>query len=173
MQQILKHLILIIIALMIVILIQAILVTGFVVKDNRMSPNLNKGDRIIVNKIKSTFNLLDNNDIIMYRNGSHIEIGRIIGKSGQSIAYKNATLYRDDRKINESYIKGQQIESLSLRHIKQSEGDIVPPNMYFVLNDQRADKHDSRTYGLVQSKDIIGDVSLRFYPMKKFTVDFN
>ncbi|PTL05649.1 S26 family signal peptidase, partial [Staphylococcus gallinarum] len=47
MQRILKHLILIIIAIMIVILIQALLVTGIVVKDNRMSPNLNKGDRII------------------------------------------------------------------------------------------------------------------------------
>lgn len=173
MQRILKHLILIIIAIMIVILIQALLVTGFVVKDDRMSPNLNKGDRIIVNKIKSTFNLLENNDIIMYRNGNHIEISRIIGKPGQSIAYKNETLYRDNRKVNESYSKGQQIESLSLRHIKHSEGDIVPPNAYFVLNDQRTDKQDSRTYGLISSKDIIGNVSLRFYPFNKFTVDFN
>ncbi|MCG7339418.1 signal peptidase I [Staphylococcus sp. ACRSN] len=173
MQRILKHLILIIIAIMIVLLIQALLITGVVVKNNQMAPNLDKNDRVIVNKIKGTFNLLDNNDIIMYRNGKNIEISRIIGKPGQSINYKNGTLYRDDRKVNESYINKNHIQSLSLRNIKKSEGDIVPPNAYFVLNDQRSNKKDSRTYGFIQNKDIIGNVSLRFYPFNKFAVDFN
>lgn len=169
---VLKHLIFIIFAIIIVLLLQALVITGAVIKDNRMAPTLKQDDRIIVNKIKTTFNLLDNNDIIMYREGDNFHFGRIIGKPGQSIAYKDRTLYRDDKPVNEHYAD-DSINNLSLRDVKQSEGDIVPPDMYFVLNDNRDDKQDSRTAGLIQKEQIIGDVSLRYYPFEKFTVNFN
>lgn len=137
-----------------------------------MAPNLKQGDRVIVNKIKTTFNFLDNNDIIMYRNGKEIQFSRIIGKPGQSISFKNGSLYRDDRKVNEPYTK-KSINNLSLRNLKDSESDIIPPNAYFVLNDNRENKNDSRTLGFVHQKDIIGNTSLRYYPFENFTVTFN
>ncbi|MDG0843225.1 signal peptidase I [Staphylococcus equorum] len=172
MRFILKHLISIIFAIIIVLLIQAFVITGAVIKDDWMAPNLKQDDRIIVNKIKTTFNLLDNNDIIMYREGDEIQFSRIIGKPGQSIAYKNETLYRDDRAVDEPYASNS-INDLSLRNIKQSEGDIIPPNAYFVLNDNRENKQDSRMTGFIQKEDIIGNVSLRYFPFEKFTVNFN
>lgn len=172
MRFILKHLISIIFAIIIVLLIQAFVITGAVIKDDRMAPNLKQDDRIIVNKIKTTFNLLVNNDIIMYREGDEIQFSRIIGKPGQSIAYKDGKLYRDDRPVDEPYASNS-INDLSLRNIKQSEGDIIPPNAYFVLNDNRKNKQDSRTTGFIQKEEIIGDVSLRYFPFEKFTVNFN
>ncbi|KRG09017.1 signal peptidase I [Staphylococcus sp. NAM3COL9] len=172
MRFILKHLISIIFAIIIVLLIQAFVITGAVINDDKMAPNLKQNDRIIVNKIKTTFNLLDNNDIIMYREGDKIKFSRIIGKPGQSIAYKNATLYRDDRAVDEPYASNS-INDLSLRNIKHSEGDIIPPNAYFVLNDHRENKQDSRTTGFIQKEDIIGNVSLRYFPFEKFAVNFN
>ncbi|PHK49876.1 signal peptidase I [Staphylococcus edaphicus] len=172
MRKILKHLISIIFAIIIVLLIQAFVVTGSVVKDDAMSPNLKQDDRIIVNKIKTIFNFLDNNDMIMYRNGDDIQFSRIIGKPGQSIEYKHGSLYRDDHEIDETYTNNT-IENLSLRNIKDSEGDIIPPNAYFVLNDHRSNKQDSRTLGYIKKEDIIGNVSLRYYPFEKFAVNFN
>lgn len=172
MRFILKHLISIIFALIIVLLIQAFVLTGSVIKDDEMAPNLKQGDRVIVNKIKTTFNFLDNNDIIMYRNGKEIQFSRIIGKPGQSISFKDGSLYRDDREVNEPYTNNS-INNLSLRNIKDSESDIIPPNAYFVLNDNRDNKNDSRTLGFVHEKDIIGNTSLRYYPFEKFTVTFN
>ncbi|MDN5695829.1 MAG: signal peptidase I, partial [Staphylococcus equorum] len=65
------------------------------------------------------------------------------------------------------------INDLSLRNIQQSEGDIIPPNAYFVLNDNRENKQDSRTTGFIQKEDIIGNVSLRYFPFEKFTVNFD
>ncbi|RIM81663.1 S26 family signal peptidase, partial [Staphylococcus xylosus] len=44
MRKLLKHLISIIFALIIVLLIQAFVLTGSVIKDNKMAPNLNQGD---------------------------------------------------------------------------------------------------------------------------------
>ncbi|MGI2315575.1 S26 family signal peptidase, partial [Staphylococcus cohnii] len=66
MGKIVKHLISIIFAIIIVILIQTFIVTGAVIQDKRMTPTLKQNDRVIVNKIKTTFNMLKLNDIIMY-----------------------------------------------------------------------------------------------------------
>jgi len=170
--KIVKHLISIIFAIIIVILIQAFVITGAVIQDKSMNPTLKQDDRVIVNKIKTTFNLLNNNDIIMYRKGNDTNFGRIIGKPGQSIAFKQGQLYRDDRQVEESYTD-TRIDELSLRNIKGSEGDIIPPDVYFVLNDNRNNKHDSRTIGFVRQEEIIGDISLRYYPFDRFTANFN
>ena len=42
----------------------------------------------------------------------------------------------------------------------------------FVLNDNNNKHSDSRTYGLIDKKDIIGDVSLKYYPFKEFNYQF-
>lgn len=171
MGKIVKHLISIIFAIIIVILIQTFIVTGAVIQDKSMTPTLKQNDRVIVNKIKTTFNMLKLNDIIMYHKGDDVYIGRIIGKPGQSITFKNNQLYRDDRQVDERYTESS-IDDFSLRNIKGSEGDVIPPDEYFVLNDNREIKNDSRTEGFVRQEDIIGDVSLRYYPLSNFTVNF-
>ena len=52
-------------AIIIVLFIQSFIIIGAVIPDQSMSPTLNKDDRVIVNKIKVTFDLLDHGDIII------------------------------------------------------------------------------------------------------------
>ena len=108
----------------------------------------------------------------MYRHNGVIHFSRIVGKPGESVEIKNHHLYRDDRRVNEQYAKNRQIKNIALRNIKDSDGDIVPPGSYFVLNDNDDNKSDSRRYGLIDKQDIIGDVSLKYYPFKEFAYDF-
>lgn len=172
MRKMINHLISIIFAIIIVLLLQAFVITGTVMHNSSMSPMLKNGDRLIVNKITTTFNLLKNNDIIMYHHNGRTYVARVIGKPGQSITFKNGKLLRDDRQLEEPYVQGNSIHNLALRQIKGSESDIVPTNNYFVLNDYRQNQQDSRNFGYINKKDIIGEVSLRYYPFKKFTLDF-
>ena len=67
-------------------------IVGHVIPNNDMSPTHNKGDRVIVNKIKVTFNQLNNGDIITYRRGNEIYTSRIIAKPGQSMAFRQGTI---------------------------------------------------------------------------------
>ena len=85
--------------------IQTFIIRGAVVQDQSMAPTLNEGDRLIVNKIKVTFNLLDTGDIVMYKDNGRIHFSRIIGKPGQSIEIRNNKLYRDDRVVQDKYAK--------------------------------------------------------------------
>ena len=59
-------------ACLFVMFIQMFLVKSAVVQTDDMSPTLNKGDRVIINKIKVTFNMLKDGDIIMYRHNNQL-----------------------------------------------------------------------------------------------------
>lgn len=172
MQRTIKYLISLIFAIIIVLFVQTFIIVGAVVTNQSMSPILNKDDRVIVNKIKVTFDLLEDGDIILYRHNGKVRLSRIVGKPGESIEIKNNNLYRDDRQINQQYAKHRQMENIALRNIKGSDGDTVPPGAYFVLNDNNHNKSDSRRYGLINKRDIIGDVSLKYYPFREFAYKF-
>ncbi|MGX0400130.1 signal peptidase I [Staphylococcus pasteuri] len=172
MKTVIKYLISLIFAIIIVMFIQTFIIRGAVVQDQSMAPTLNEGDRLIVNKIKVTFNLLDTGDIVMYKDNGRIHFIRIIGKPGQSIEIRNNKLYRDDRVVQDKYAKNRDLNNVSLRNMKHSDGDIISPKHYFVLNDNDSVKSDSRRYGLIDKSNIIGDVSVKYYPFDAFTTDF-
>lgn len=172
-RRIIKLLVTIILAILFVLFIQTFIIRGGIVPNNEMTSTLNKGDRVIVNKIKVTFNLLNDGDIIMYRQNNDLHFSRIIGKPGESVEVRDGKLYRDDRQVDKNYAKNRDINNFALRDIDEADGDIIPPNSYFVLNDNGNNKSDSRTYGLIDEKDIVGDVSLKYYPFKEFTYQFN
>lgn len=160
-------------ACLFVMFIQMFLVKSAVVQTDDMSPTLNKGDRVIINKIKVTFNMLKDGDIIMYRHNNQLHFGRLVGKPGESIEVRNGKLYRDDRQVNKFYAKNRDINNFAIRDLHDSDGDIIPPNSYFILNDNGDKQSDSRTYGLIDKDDIVGDVSLKYYPFKEFTYQLN
>ncbi len=86
--------------------------------------------------------------------------------------FRQGQLYRDDRPVDASYAKNRKIKDFSLRNFKELDGDIIPPNNFVVLNDYDNNQHDSRQFGLIDKKDIIGNISLRYYPFSKWTIQF-
>ena len=172
MKHLIKYLISFTFAIIIVIFIQSFIIVGAVISNNSMTPTLQTGDRVIVNKIKVTFDLIQRGDIIMYRHNNKTYFSRIIGKPGESVSIKSQRIYIDDRQVNEPYMKDRHIKDITLREIKNSDGDTIPPGAFFVLNDNNNKHSDSRTYGLIDKKEIIGDVSLKYYPFKEFNYQF-
>lgn len=56
-----------------------------------MSPTMKKDDRVIVNKIKVTFDLLKDGDVIMYSRDNKIHFSRIVGKPENQLKLKIIT----------------------------------------------------------------------------------
>lgn len=173
MRKIISTSISILLAIVFVIFIQTFLLRSAIVHNNEMAPILNKNDHLIINKLKVTFNLLNEGDIIMYRHHNQIHFSRIIGKAGESIEIRHGKLYKDDRQVNKHYAKNRDINDFALRDLENTDGDIIPPDSFLVLNDNSNKLTDSRRYGLIKKSDIIGDVSLRYYPFKSFKYQFN
>ena len=73
----------------------------------------------------------------------------------ESIEVRNGKLYRDDRQVNKFYAKNRDINNFAIRDLHDSDGDIILPNSYFILNDNGDKQSDSRTYGLIDKDDIV------------------
>ncbi len=88
-------------------------------------------------------------------------IKRIIAVPGDTITVQNTTVIVDGVTLNESYVdpnnQGNTYAPIINRH--------VPPNEYFVLGDNRAGSYDSRAWGFVPRKDIIGRAAFVYWPL--------
>ena len=141
---------------------------------------------VIHKKIYST-NDIKRGDIIVFRypaNPSVDFIKRVIGLPGDKISYIDKVLYVNGKKIPQEFEKTttdhdpdeaswdvvqKQEDFFGIKHsiyqIPNRASDdlrdiVVPPSMYFAMGDNRDDSADSRYWGFVPDKNIIGKASV-------------
>lgn len=132
-----------------------------------MYPTLKDGEILILNKLKYKVTDVKRGDIISlkYADTKYL-IKRVIGMPGDEVYIKDNQLYINNKVYKEPYIK----EMLKYDNFDLSTFgyDKIPDGYYFVLGDNRENSLDSREIGLIPKKDIIGKVSIRFWPLNKF-----
>lgn len=154
-----------IIVIVIVLLICIYVVSLQQVVGPSMEPNFHDGDVLILNKLKYKLFEPKRNDVIALKyNKDKYLIKRIIGLPGETIEYKNNILYIDGESYKEKLYDGMETEDFSLKDLGY---DTIPDNMYLVLGDNRNNSEDSRVFGLVKKKDIIGKAIIRIWPLNK------
>lgn len=100
-------------------------------------------------------------------------IRRVIGLPGDEIIFKNDELYVNGEAREEKYLNQKKksmktlilTDDFSLDEI--SNGTVVPENHYFVLGDNRKSSTDSRYYGFVPQKNVIGKVEFSFFSLNR------
>ena len=155
------------IALVIVIPIRYFLFQPFIVKGDSMAPNFSSGDYLIIDEISYRLGSPQRGDVIVFKypkNPVHKFIKRIIGLPGEAVEIKNdqITIYNKDGQ------KQALDETLYLPSAKGTTyGDlrvVLREKEYFVLGDNRAFSSDSRSWGTLSEKSIIGKVFIRIFP---------
>ena len=155
------------IIVVIIVLLLFIFVVGLQgVVGPSMSPKLKEGNIILVNKFKYRFKDVKRYDVIVLSQDDKYMIKRVIGIPGDYIEYKNNNLYINGKLTNEDFIDKTQVKTndFSLKNLGYTQ---IPEGKYLVLGDNREDSMDSRDYGLVDKKNIIGKASLRIWPLNK------
>ncbi|MGL4696155.1 signal peptidase I [Enterococcus larvae] len=138
-----------------------------------MLPTLRAENTVLVKKTK-TFHRFD---LVLFKRGEIEEVRRVIGLPGEQITYSEDFLYVDGEPIDEKFIideineaqknGGQYTEDFQLQDI--SSETVIPENHYLVLGDNRDYGYDSRDYGLIDSRQIIGIVTMRLLPLNDLT----
>lgn len=154
----------------VVILFIAIYVVGLQqVVGPSMSPTLNNGDILILDKASYKFFNVKRNDVIaLYSSKSKYLIKRVVGMPGEYIEFKNNQLYINNVLVEEEYLSDSVVTNdFSIRELGY---ETIPEDMYLVLGDNREDSSDSRDpeIGLIKKSDILGKVRLRIWPLNKF-----
>lgn len=132
-----------------------------------MYPTLKDEEILILNKFKYRFGDVKRGEIVSlkYVDTKYL-IKRVIGLPGDTVEIKNNKVYINNEILEESYLK----EDLNYLDFSLSElgYEKIPEGYYFVLGDNRENSLDSREIGLIKKEDIIGKVSIRFWPLNTF-----
>jgi signal peptidase I len=157
-----------IIAFVIVAPIRYFIFQPFIVSGASMAPSFETGDYLIVDEISYRFSSPQRGDVVIFDAGfipnysGQRFIKRIIGLPGETvdIVAGKVEIIKDGKTtlLNEKYLPDNL----------KTYGDtkiVLTAGQYFVLGDNRAYSYDSRMWGILPKKDIIGKAFLRLLPI--------
>jgi len=151
----------VIIALVIVIPIRYFLFQPFIVKGQSMEPNFENGNYLIIDELSFRFRDPQREEVVVFRypgNPSQRFIKRIIGLPGEKIEIKAGSIMVNDQILDESKYLPFGLQTPGNIQISLNE------NEYFVLGDNRISSFDSRQWGPLPRKNIVGRVYFRAWP---------
>jgi len=160
----------VVLASLIVIPIRLFIFQPFFVKGQSMEPNFENGDYLIVDELSYRFNEPQRGEVIVFKYPNDISqryIKRIIGLPGETIEIKEGKIEvfnkEGEKVLKETNYLSQDILTVGDTNITL-KGD-----EYFVLGDNRLASADSRRWGPLPKKDIIGKVIFRAWPLAAIT----
>jgi signal peptidase I len=157
----------VILALLIVLPIRLFIFQPFIVKGQSMEPNFEDGDYLIIDEITYRLRPPKRGEVVVFKNPMNERqrfIKRIIGLPGETVMVENGKIYisnGEKKLLNETnYLP----VSFTLGEIEITLGK----DEYFVLGDNRQFSLDSRRFGPIKKKEIVGRVLLRLWPIYSF-----
>ncbi|MGC9049119.1 MAG: signal peptidase I [Patescibacteria group bacterium] len=160
---------LVIIAFIIVWPIHRFVFQPFLVQGPSMEPNFYDKEYLIIEEVSYRFTQPRRGEIIVFRpssNPNNYLIKRIIALPNERIVIKNGNIYI----YNDEYPQGIKLQENYLSPGVSTSGEIdqkLGPDEYFVLGDNRQLSLDSRSFGPIKRKEIIGRTWLRGWPLNR------
>ena len=127
-----------------------------------MSPTLNDQDRLIVDKTAYRRRAPRRGDVVMLYyplNPDRTFVKRVIAEEGDQIRIVDGRVYTNDVPVNDEHVPTE------FRSHDDFGPQVVPQGYYFVMGDRRNNSSDSRHWGFVPRKYIIGKVVYRWWPL--------
>lgn len=134
------------------------------VEGTSMLPGLEDQERIFVNKFVYHLEPISRGDVIVFRyprDPSTSYIKRVIGVAGDRIRIVAGLVYVNGEPLAEDYVPQQYVDWQSKPEI------VVPPGSFFMMGDHRNMSRDSREFGPVAEKFIVGKAVFGYWPMEK------
>lgn len=137
-----------------------------------MAPAVRNGDQVGVFRFSGWFYTPHRKDVVVFaapalaaercRESGHL-VRRVIGLPGETVTERAGAVSIDGTPLREPYVAPGRRDS-------RSGSWHVPPGEYFVLGDNRKTACDSRTFGAVPKKSIVGRVVLTYWPIARVSI---
>jgi signal peptidase I len=144
----------------------------FTIPSTGMEPTIKSGDHVAVFRFSDWFHTPHRKDIVIFKAppvavrkcGKSGIVGRVIGLPGETVSEQIGRVSIDGKPLQEPYVK-------AARRDTRTAAWLVPKGQYFVMGDNRNESCDSRVWGSVPKKNIIGKVLLTFWPFDRVSID--
>jgi signal peptidase I len=138
------------------------------VEGQSMAPTLADQDRLIVNKAAYRFfEEPQIGDIVMLYyplNPDKSFVKRVIAEEGDTVRVVDGRVYVNDVPMRDDFVPAEY------RSHDDWGPQVIPEGYYFVMGDHRNNSSDSRHWGFVPKKYIIGKVQVRWWPVPQARV---
>ncbi len=152
-------------AVLIVVSINLFLAQPRTVHGESMEPNLHENQRVILDLVSYRFREPQRGEIVVIRFPGERKdplIKRVVALAGETVEIRSGVVYVDGVKLDEPYLDynaGGSMASL-----------VVPADHVFVLGDNRGRSNDSRYFGAVSMRSILGRAWLCYWPPDKIAL---
>ena len=158
------------IAAIVALVVRTFVVTPFKIPTGSMEPTLQPGDKIFVNRFIYRFRAPQRGDVIVFRypeNPRRDFIKRLVALEGETLEIEDGKF-----KINGKVVDTPEIfQKIEYRNRGDfgAEGreTTVPAGHYFVLGDNSDSSRDSRYWGFVPHKFVLGKAFIIWWPPKR------
>ena len=174
----------IVVAFILAMIIRTFVIQAFKIPTGSMRSTLLEGDLILVNKFiyGAKIPFIDLNlpalrqpkrgDVIVFiypESPKRDFIKRLVGLPGETLEIKDGTVYVNDKPLidsifNQRYYYNRGEFGQEGRKIK------IPDDNFFVLGDNSASSQDSRYWGFVPRKNILGKALVIYWPPQRIRI---
>jgi signal peptidase I len=152
------------------IVIRAFIFQPFVVEGSSMEGSLHNGEYLFIEKVSYKLHQPERGDVIVFkypRDPNYNYIKRIVALPGETLQIKQGKIYVNGDLLKEDYLGADQ------RTVVDSNPDLnyeitLEDDQFFVLGDNRDHSSDSREWGPLDRRFVVGRSALVLYPQSSF-----
>lgn len=163
----------VLISVAIIVPVRYFLVQPFYVKGASMEPTFHDNEYLIIDELSYRLRAPERGEVVVVKNprgkGDYY-IKRIIGLPGDHVVIRDGRIRLTDAEHQTGFILD---ESAYLPPTVRTGGDSdaqLGVNEFFLLGDNRAASLDSRNFGPIQRREIVGRTWVRAWPLSKLDV---
>ena len=168
-------------ALLVAFLIKTFLMQAYYIPSSSMTPTLQVGDRVLVNKLSYEVGDIGRGDLVVFgrpATESTVKtdlIKRVVGLEGELIEIIEGRIYitqseSSSRQLlvepylaSTTYTRG--FDNTDLCEKATENSCLIPDNHVFVLGDNRDGSRDSRFFGPIDENTVVGRAFIRLWPI--------
>ena len=153
----------VVIAFVLAFLIKTFVVGNFWIPSESMLPTIEVNDKVVVTNFSYWFAEPQRGDVVVFKYPLDTKkdyIKRCIGVPGETIEFRDSKLYVNGERVEEPYLP----EGLTFDDYGPV---VVPEGQYFMCGDNRNNSADSRAWGFLDEKLIIGKAQFIYWPFER------
>ncbi|MEP6638612.1 MAG: signal peptidase I [Chloroflexota bacterium] len=167
-----------VLTLIIFLVIQTFVAQPYKVQQQSMEHTLEPDQYVLVDKLTPRFDTYKRGDIVVFspppdwaREDDTPFIKRVIGLGGETVEIRDGGVFIDGTKFDEPYLFAQASQPPQSTTVS---GDVsrwvIPVGELFLMGDHRSNSADSRMFGPVETRQVIGRAWLRYWPIDVFGI---
>lgn len=153
----------------------------FYISGPSMETTLSQNNRVLVNKLSYRLHGVRRGDVVVFdrvtTNGTSIShddlIKRVIAIESDKVQIKKCTVYVNDVAVDEPYLDEDVLalpDPVQRCRMADMAQMIVPENQLFVLGDNRPESFDSRSFGTISEKLVVGRAFAVVWPFNRISL---